>query len=99
MTGLKIFGNVNLMTEDELNSELERLFPVDPEYEVKRAYIMQKLKEKYPERDLINFHYTPGGPPFASKEKLWEELDKAESRRTKVLNFGDSNRIDYDNLS
>ena len=87
------------MLNNELRDKLEELFPTDPEYGIKRAYIIQKLREKYPERQLINFHYTPSGPPWATKEELWEEIDKAEERRTAVLDFRDSRRINYDNLS
>jgi hypothetical protein len=88
-----------MLDNETIDEALDRLFPVDPEYGIKRAYIMQKLREKYPERELLNFHFTPGGPPWATKEQLWEEIDKAESRRTEVLDFRDSRRIKYDDLS
>lgn len=87
------------MLDNEFRDKLEEFFPTDPEYGIKRTYIMKKLQEKYPERNLVNFHYTPAGPPWASAEELWEEIDKAEERRTTVLDFRDSRRINYDNIS
>ena len=51
------------------------VFPTgwDEHYLSVRSYIAEKLREKYPEHTLINFHFTPGEDFMKyTKEEMWE---------------------------
>lgn len=77
---------------------MEELFPTDPDYQEKRRWIAAELAKDSGDRNLINFHYTPSGPPWASKEEVLAEIRKAmdsiKRGDYKELDFNDSYRPD-----
>ncbi len=86
-----------MLTQEDLDL-LEEIFPTDPDYQEKRRWIAAELAKDAGDRNLINFHYTPSGPPWASKEAVLAEIKKAkaaiERGDYKELDFNDSNRPD-----
>jgi hypothetical protein len=91
-----LFLKVNMSSK--ILDALEAIFPFDPDYESKRRWIARELMKENtdPEKNLINFHYTPAGPPFASKEEVLAEIKKAfvaiEKGDYEELKFNDSRK-------
>ena len=87
------------LTKEDLDL-MEKIFPTDPDYQEKRRWIAAELAKDSGDRNLINFHYTPSGPPWASKEAILTEIRKAmdsiKRGDHKELNFNDSYRLNKD---